>query len=177
MNNNIVAVVFFAFLLVVSGLLSAQEKNIKEGIWTINNVVYRVGAPNNYGSTAVYRRDKPILKPNREIVDNIPLDYINVKVTNESEYISRVKTLLGKRKIEALNNTKERLMLTFYFAPDGKILDLTFGVKTGTLLTLDEIASIDRDLRDQYRATFSSINNGHKHLYWIAINGEIDFGK
>lgn len=175
-NSNIVLAVFFSIVLACS-VLYAQESSIKKGKYVVNDIAYEVGTPNQYGTTAIWRRDKPKLKPNREFVDNIALDYIGTKVTNHDVWRNRVKAVLGKTKQDALCRAGERMRLMFEFSPDGKILNIAFSVKTGTILTLADIASIDRDLRANYIATFSSLDNGHKHLYWIAINGELDFAK
>ncbi|TDQ79071.1 hypothetical protein [Sphingobacterium yanglingense] len=176
-NNNIVLVLFFSIIMLAWNVLLAQETAIKKGTYVVKDITYEVGAPSRYGSTPIWRRDIPKLKPNREFVDNIALDYIETKVTNHEMWRNRVKAVLGKTKQDALSRAGERLILRFEFSPDGKILNIAFSVKTGTVLTLADIASIDRDLRKNYIATFSSLDNGHKHLYWIAINGELDFAK
>lgn len=175
-NMNIILAMFFS-IVIICGVLHAQESGIKKGTYIVKDITYEVGTPNQYGSTAIWRRDRPKLKPNREIVDNIALDYIGTKVTNHDVWRNRVKAVLGKTKQDALNRAGERIRLMFEFSPEGKILHIAFSVKTGTVLTIADIASIDRDLRENYIATFSSLDNGHKHLYWIAINGELDFAK
>lgn len=174
-SSNIVLIMFFVVILFTSKVVTAQELAIKEGTYVINEISYIVGTPNKYGTCAISRKDLPNLKSNRKVVDKIPLDYVRVSLINRNVWINRVRTLLGRDKCEALCRAGERIRLMYTFTPDGKILNIAFGVKVNTILTLSDIALIDIDLRKNYNAAFSSDFNAHEHFYWITLNEELDF--
>lgn len=153
------------------------QQTIPSGAYTVNNVEYNVLQKNKYASFLILRKNRPTRQQNREIVNNIPLDYIQTKVTNEDAYKQLVKNSLGLTKLNTLKQAGERMRIGFYFLPTGEIIDITFSISATSSLTLNDIAKIDKVLRESYTAIFSSINNGHHYLYHVNINSEIDFTK
>ncbi|GEM_PF-1455265 len=176
MKHSIFKLLFVALFIGFGCQLFAQQAIIS-GIYTLDTVEYRVASPSEYGTILISRTQQTKMRENRTIVNDIPLDYIRTRMSNEEVYKQIVKDVLGSAKVNALKNAGEQLNFYFYFEPTGKILNLDFNVKAGTLLTLNDIANIDRALREKYTATFTSINNGHQYLYWIANNGRVDFRK
>lgn len=173
---NFIKAVFILLFFGMSSKLFAQQA-IPAGTYTVNSVEYIVMQKGKYGSFLVLRKNRPARQQNREVVNNIPLDYIQTRVTNEDVYKQLVKNTLGLTKLNALKQAGERIHITFYFTSAGEIIDVNYSISTTSLLTLNDIANIDKVLRENYTATFSSINNGHQYLYYVVINGEIDFTK
>ena len=75
-----------------------------------------------------------------------------------------VYTVLSK-KLAALKANKEDMNIIFKFEPSGKLTDLGYTLKANTLITLEEIESIDLQLREKIKATFT----GKQYLQYIAI--------
>jgi len=173
--NNIVPFLLFIVSIIIFNTSFAQELAIKEGTYVLNEITYKVDSLNIYDRCVIYRNQRPQLKPNRSIVDGLPLDYIDLELTNYDVLVNKVRTLLGKTKCDALSRAGERILFTFIFDPNGRIIDITFAINANGILTLLDIAVLDKDLRESYTGTFKSDFNGHKHLYWIHYNCYIRF--
>ena len=169
-------------LLILSIIFSTQlfgQQLSNPGIYKVNNVEYSVRHNSAYGRNIirVRRTQQPLLKDNVYEYNNVNLDYIDIKVTNKNDYLQIIKNTLGATTLSRLKNAKEELTIDFYYTPSGKILMLSFKVKTNTM-TLSDIANIDKALRENYTAKITSLQNLHLHKKWIDIgNNVIDFGK
>lgn len=172
--NKRVSILVLLLTTLFSSVSTAQQ-HLAEGVYTINNVRYTVEKSNRYSFYVVRKENKPVMKPNRDVVDNIPLMYIDTRVNNENEWKQLVKNTLGAGKVNALIQGEEKLAVTFYLQPNGKIIYSTFRVDINTILNLDDIARVDCALRENYTAALTSKHNAHQHLYWISINDELNF--
>ena len=72
-------------------------------------------------------------------------------------------------KLDALKHNKEIMNIILKFHPDGQITDIGLGLHENTLITLQEIEDIDRQLRVNIKATFT----GKQYLQYIAINYDV----
>lgn len=70
------------------------------------------------------------------------------------------------KKLEALHDNKEHINLILKFEPTGKMTDIIFDIKDGSLINIQEIEKIDHQLRAKVKATFT----GKQYLQYVAIN-------
>jgi len=83
-----------------------------------------------------------------------------------NEAINQIVYSVLNKKLDALKRNKEQMNLIFDFEPDGKLTDISFGLNENTLITLQDIEEIDRQLRASIKATFT----GKQYLRYIAIS-------
>lgn len=156
-------------------LVLYAQGTIKAGTYTINEIDYKISKNDTYSFYSIYRPNRPRLPQNREIVNNIPLDYIKTRLTNQDVWKQLVKESLGMDKVKELKQNGEELELTFYFRPNGSVFFILYKLATQTDLTIEDVARIDQVLMKDYKGTFTSINDGHQYLYYIDINSELNF--
>jgi len=60
-----------------------------------------------------------------------------------------------KLKLEKLRQNEDFINIGFTFEPSGKLTDIGYGVKKGTLISLKDIAEIDARFRSTTRATYT----------------------
>jgi hypothetical protein len=76
-----------------------------------------------------------------------------------------VYTVLNK-KLSELKINKESMNILLKFEPNGNLTDIGFSLHQNTLITLEDIEAIDRQLRVTIKATFT----GTQYSKYIAIN-------
>lgn len=171
----------FGFVVLLATMLLSvklmAQIPIDTGIFTVNNIEYRVSKPDVHPRFGIMRVNRPYTPPNRTIVNNIPLDYIGTNVTNLDASNQIVRDVLGTIKLNALKQNGERLDIHFSFKPDGKIIYAYYGVEANTILTLNDIAKIDSALLMDYKATFTSVQNAHQYLYSISAFFSLNLAK
>ncbi len=155
--------------------LSAQE--VVTDTLTVNGQAFVIAKIHQGSFYSVWKTDKPTLEPNREVVNNIPLNFINSTLTNEDEWKEIIKRTLGKERVKILKQNKERLRGEFTLRPDGELIFVRFMIDNTSSLTLAEIVCLEGTLMKQYKGTLTSRENGHQYLYWIALNFELKFGE
>ncbi|WP_394677936.1 hypothetical protein [uncultured Sphingobacterium sp.] len=171
--------VYFLLLVLcmLIGCYSSAQTPIRQGAYTVNNIKYYVSKPSVYDkSYGIWRNEKPNI-PAWKDIDGFPMDIIRAKITNGDVWKNRVISLLGSQKVQQLKQNTEILGLSFTLKPTGEVYYITFDTKGNTVLTLEDIAKIDRELVNNYIATLSSTQDKHKQLSSISLNYEIDFSK
>lgn len=157
--------------------LQAQQ-TIREGVFTIAGNTYKISNSLLTPTYLIENTDKTELKPNPLEANGFPTEYIRTKMTNEKELQKLACEALGKKTIEKLTAAKEKISGRINYRPDGSVIRVVFGVQENTVLTLDDLARVERTLQQRFKASFESDPpNFHLHLYYISKNYELDFGK
>ena len=157
--------------------LQAQQA-IREGTFTISKSTYKISKLNTYKEYVIGNVDKSELKPDPEVVNGFPSEFIRTKMTNSKELDKVACEALGKDKREQLTAAQEKISGWIYYRADGTVINMVFAVKENTVLTLDDLARIERVLQKRFTATFESEpSNFHLHLNRITKNYEWDFSK
>src|SRR5690606_21366074 len=126
----------------------------------------------------IWNVDQSELKPNPLEANGFPTEYIRTRMTNEMELQKMACEALGKEKREQMVAAKEKISGWIYYRADGTVINLVFGVKENTVLTLDDLARIESTLQQRFKASIESEPpNFHLHLYHISKNYEWDFSK
>jgi len=95
----------------------------------------------------------------------IPMDEKkDVHVNNDT--IKLIIYQILNNKLNALKTNKDVVGLIFIFKPNGRLTDIVFSMHSNTLITLQEIEEIDKQLRAHIKATFTR----KYYLQYEAIN-------
>ena len=166
-------------IICLSCILNLQaQQTIREGIFTIAENTYEISRLNEYKKYIIENVDKSELKLDPLEVNGFPTEYIRTKMTNEKELQKLACEALGKKTIEKLTAAKEKISGRINYRPDGSVIRVVFVVQENTVLTLDDLARVERTLQQRFKASFESDPpNFHLHLYYISKNYELDFGK
>jgi|SRR6185312_16212931 len=93
----------------------------------------------------------------------LPMHNTDIHVNNDA--IKQIVYDVLNQKLAALKQNKEQINLITNFEPNGKLTGISFGLHENTLITLEDIEKIDRQLRQNIRATFT----GKEYLQYVAI--------
>lgn len=165
----------FGLFFLLNLTISNAQQPLEAGTFVIKEITYQVTKSEMYPSFSISRSGNPKLPENKQVVNNIALDYIKTRLTNEDRWKQLVKAAIGSEKVRSMKHNKEALGLTFYLRPDGKAFFILYKTNTPTVLSIEDIAKIDRVLMENYRATFTSFKDGHQYLSYIYINSELNF--
>lgn len=172
--NSILTTLTFVFFIIN---LQAQQP-LRKGIVKIGENTYEITKSKTRPVYLIWNIDNSELKPNPLEANGFPTEYIRTKMTNEKELEKIVCEALGKEKREQLTAAKEKISGQINYRPDGSVIRVVFGVQENTVLTLDDLAQVERTLQQRFKASFESDPpNFHLHLYHISKNYELDFGK
>jgi hypothetical protein len=172
--NSILTTLTFVFFIIN---LQAQQA-IREGTFTIGKNTYGITKSKYTPTYIVENIDISELKPNPLEANGFPTEYIRTKMTNEKELQKMACEALGKDKREQLTAAKEKISGLIYYRADGSVINMVFSIQENTVLTLDDLARVERTLQQRFKASFESDPpNFHLHLYYISKNYELDFGK
>ncbi len=84
----------------------------------------------------------------------------------DDDAIKSIVYAVLNKKLAALKVNKENMNIIIVFELNGKLSDIGFTLNANTLITLEEIESIDLQLREKIKATFT----GKEYLQYTAIN-------
>ncbi len=113
MKHSIFKLLFVALFIGFGCQLFAQHK-INAGIYKLDTVEYTVTLLSKYSSFLVSRVHRAEMRENRTVVNDIPLDYIRIRMSNEEVYKQIEKDVLGSAKVNALKNAGGQLDFSFY---------------------------------------------------------------
>ncbi|MEJ5054628.1 hypothetical protein [Sphingobacterium sp. MYb382] len=151
------------------------QQDIKPGEYKIRNLPYIVREISTSKYYVINRDEKNALKENPKMVNDLPTERLDIRLTNGTSLQQSVIAALTDDKIKLLKASKENLQVYLFCSSNGTIINILFTVKTGTILTLEDIYKMDKYLRKNYKPTFSSVQNGHQQLNWVDAMQTINF--
>jgi hypothetical protein len=110
---------------------------------------------NKYNNGVPYPKN-PSLPP-------LPLRYVTV---NKADVKPIVYDIL-KQKIDLLQRNKETIAVHVLFKTTGEVADISFTLHENTLITIQEIEEIDKQLRSKIKASFT----GKQYFEYEVISG------
>ncbi len=151
------------------------QQQIREGKLTIDGNTYEITRSSSGPYYLVWNMDRSELRPNREMVNGIPLELANTKMTNKNELMEVVCEALGAEKRAQLSTQKEKISGWIYYRGDGSVINIVFKVIDHTKLTLNDLFKIEETFKTRFKANLESVGNLHQHLYHISFNYEWNF--
>ena len=88
----------------------------------------------------------------------------DIHVNNDN--VKQIVLNVLNKKLPALKQNKEQMTIIITLEPDGKLTDVSFTLRENTLVTLEDIEAIDRQLKANIKATFT----GNQYKQYIAMD-------
>jgi len=134
----------------------AQEK-FKHGNMKIGEDIYGVIFSNEYPSIGISNLSKNLKDIPRPKTNNIngllPIREEDMYFDVENEKTIVVKVL--NDKIDKLKRNKESIRIDYVFYPDGRVMNIEYGLSKQTSITPKDLAKIDENLRNNLKMKFT----------------------
>jgi len=170
-------IIFIYIVSLISSLQTAFAQEITLGEHTINNSTYKVSLSYDQLRILIVRKNKPFIPSNKEIIDGLASSIVYPKATNLQEWQQLAINTLPKEKVNNLKQHKDRLSIIFVVKPSGEIYYMTYILPHNTILTLQDLSNIDKEIMGNYKLKIESVKSRHLQLSSIIITSNLDFGK
>jgi len=156
---------------VVHGQNLKDMGNIELGRMTYNLVVMKRPTNNLISITNV---TKDLIRTNPKLIQRYPSDHVRVRLINAEMLNKIILEYLRKHKINKNVTDKSKLFGTLFLDSGGKVLRLSIVYSEDIDLKLEDVANIEKCLREHFLADLISVPDLHSHLNEIELPFLID---